>query len=154
MVGKTAPITKADQRRLEIITKHCGCLCCVISGHLYRAATVEHVTDGGRRVEIDDKSEHQCTIGLCEWHHFGALLPGQTRQGMVGTMGPSLAWGRIPFEEFYGDEVNVLIPCQDYFIKLFEASPWLEYDLPRKAARELRLHWTEIYHAAILQSNE
>lgn len=150
MVGNTAPITEADRQRFEIITKFCGCLPCIISGMGYRPCTVEHVTDRGRRLE----NEHQGSIGLCEWHHFGTLDEGQTRQGMSGTLGPSLAWGRINFEEHFGDEVTVLLPCQNQLIEWFTQSPWQEYDLPRQIARRLRIEWTDRYHASILQSAE
>lgn len=150
MVGKTSPIKPADKERFDIIAKHCGCLPCIISGMGYVPCTIEHVTSRGRRLA----DEHQATIGLCEWHHFATLGPGQTRQGMSGTLGPSLAWGRKNFEDHFGDEVTVLIPCQNYLISLFEAQPWLEYDLPRATARQLRIEWTTIYHASISQSPE
>ena len=132
---------------MEIITKHCGCLPCLLTGHLNVLTTIEHVTEAGRRVGGED--QHQWTIGLCPWHHFGHNSRGWQRQQMQGEYGPPLAYGRKNFEEHFGDEVTVLVPTQDFLLALFAEKPWPEYDLPRDNARKLRIHWIELNHASV-----
>jgi len=61
---------------------------------------------------------------------------------MIETLGPSFAHGRGAFKEHFGDEVDVLVPTQDFLIGLFDAQPWQEYALPRDVARETRKFWT------------
>ena len=146
MVGKTARIRKSDRDRFEVIKSHCGCLPCMLLGHLDRHTSIEHVTDAGRRVG-KDSAQHEASIGLCAWHHYGRPDPGQQKQVMIGNYGPSLAHGRKPFEEFFGDEVDVLIPVQDYLLELFAADPWQEYHLPGNVARRTRTKWIELNHA-------
>ena len=147
MVGKTAPIRKSDRERFDIIKLYCGCLPCLLMGHLDVHTTIEHVTEQGRR--IGKGSEQHCwTIGLCVWHHFGHLPNHTTRQKISGERGASLVWGRKIFEEDFGDEVTVLVPVQDFMLKLFADKPWAEYSVPRHIAREVRNHWIELNHAA------
>lgn len=141
MVGQTEPIRPKDKRRLLIIKTHCGCLCCLLMGWLDVHATIEHITDRGRRIG------HHATLGLCGWHHFGYCHKGNSRQYMIGEFGPSLALGRIPFEEFFGDERKVLLPIQNSLLKRFAADPWPEYNLPGKVAIDTRNEWIELNHA-------
>lgn len=145
MVGRTAPIRKDDRRRFEIIKLHCGCLPCLLIGHLDRHASIEHVTEAGRRV--GKLEQHENTIGLCNWHHFGSCMPGWTRHKMVGEFGPSLARGRKQFEDFFGDEVKLLIPVQDHMLDLFAADPWPEYTVTAEVARQTRDLWIELSNA-------
>jgi hypothetical protein len=151
MVGKTPRAKKNERDRMEIIAKHCGCLPCLLMGHLDVLTTVEHVTEHGRRVGGDE--QHRWTIGLDKWHHFGHNNHGWTSQQMSGEFGPPLSWGRHIFEEHFGDEVTVLVPVQDFMLAQFAETPWPEYTLPRDVARKVRLHWIELNHAsATLQS--
>ena len=145
MVGKTAPIRAHDAERMETIAKYCGCLPCLLVGLLDVHTTIEHVTEAGRRVGNDE--QHQHTIGLCDWHHFGTCRGEQTRQKISGDRGPSLAWGRRTFEEHFGDEVKVLVPTQDFMLDQFAALPWPEYSVPRTVARRVRLFWIELRYA-------
>lgn len=126
---------------METIAKHCGCLPCLLVGFSDIHTTIEHVTDRGRRVGGDE--QHQMTIGLCPWHHFGHLPAGASLQGQIGEFGPSLIW-RNHFEEHFGDEVDVLIPTQDYLLALFDENPWPEYALPRNVARRVRIEWIDL----------
>lgn len=151
MVGKTAPIRKHDAQRMDTIAKHCGCLPCLLMGFSDVHTTIEHVTERGRRV--GDEEQHQWTIGLCVWHHFGRPLPqwesmpgrvGGPLQATSGALGPSLIWGRTTFEEHFGDEVNVLVPVQDFMLAQFDEAPWPEYSVPRQVARAVRNHWIEL----------
>lgn len=137
---------------MEKIHKYCGCLPCLISGVSDRPTTIEHVTDRGRRV--GDLEQHQWTIGLCEWHHFGKHLDnwqglpghiGGPNQATSGLLGPSLAWGRRAFEEHFGDEVEILVPTQDFVLARFDEAPWPEYALPRDVSRRTRMYWLDLY---------
>lgn len=142
MVGKTRRALKNERDRMDIIAKHCGCLPCLLMGYSDVHTTIEHVTNRGRRLE----NEHMATIGLCVWHHFGHTQG--IYQAVTGERGPTLVAGRHIFEAHFGDEVKVLLPCQDFMISLFYESPWLEYTVPRRICRQVRNKWIEI-NAAI-----
>lgn len=141
MVGKTRPIRAKDAKRMDKIAKHCGCLPCLLMGYLDVHTTIEHVTEAGRRIEGEE--QHQWTIGLCTWHHFGHLA-GYSRQQMSGFRGPPLTWGRRIFEEHFGDEVKVLVPTQNFMLAAFDRQPWHEYAVPRNVARDVRNHWIDL----------
>ncbi len=141
MVGETAPIRPKDKRRFLIIKSHCGCLCCLLMGWLDVHATIEHITEAGRR------KGHHASLGLCGWHHFGYCHKGTRSDYMTAEFGPSLANGRKPFEDHFGDEVAVLLPIQNYLLKRFAADPWPEYNLPGNVAIDTRNKWIELNHA-------
>ena len=143
MVGKTPRILKDERERLRIIKIYCGCLPCLLRGHLDRWTTIEHVTENGRRVGVES-DQHANTIGLCMWHHFGVCDPGQQCEPMRRELGPALAHGRYAFEEVFGDEVKILIPVQNFLIAQFDESPWPEHNVNRKAARRTRNRWIEL----------
>lgn len=130
---------------MEIIAKHCGCLPCLLKGISDVHTTVEHVTEAGRRVGNDE--QHQWTIGLCVWHHFGRTSSSAHRNLIIQSFGPCLADGRKPFEDYFGDEVQVLVPTQDFMLAEFDAQPWPEYSVPRKVAHRVRKHWRRLHHA-------
>jgi hypothetical protein len=139
MVGQTPRARKNDRQRMDTIAKHCGCLPCLLMGHLDIHTTIEHVTDCGRRVGGDE--QHQWTIGLCVWHHFGHVHNHWSRQQMSGEFGPPLTWGRSIFEEHFGDELTILVPVQNFMLAEFDRQPWPEYALHREVARTVRNHW-------------
>lgn len=143
MVGKTAPITDRDRVRFRVIKEYIGCIACLLefdgAGDI-ALTTIEHVTDRGRRLA----DEHQATIGLCEWHHQAKPWPGLRPDEMRRVLGPSLAEGRYPFEERYGDEVNVLLPVVDDLIMLLAADPWEEYTIPAQVRHQARHKWREL----------
>lgn len=143
MVGKTPRILKDERERLRIIKIYCGCLPCLLRGHLDRWTTIEHVTENGRRVGVES-DQHANTVGLCMWHHFGVCDPGLQRDPMTRELGPALAHGRYAFEEVFGDEVKILIPVQNFLIAQFDESPWPEHNVNRKAARRTRNRWIEL----------
>jgi len=62
---------------------------------------------------------------------------------MSGELGPSLIWGRMTFEEHFGDEVHVLVPVQDFMLELFADRAWPEYSVPRDVARLTRIKWID-----------
>lgn len=139
MVGKTPRALKNERVRMETIKQHCGCLPCLLMGFLDVHTSIEHVTKRGRRVG-SGSDVHKWTIGLCAWHHFG--------HGGGPERGPSLALGRVPFEELFGDEVKVMVPTQDFLLDLFDRAPWPEYSLPRNIARLTRNKWIELNNAS------
>lgn len=142
MVGKTRPIRAKDAKRMDTISRYCGCLPCLLMGYLDVHTSIEHVTEAGRRIADDE--QHQHTIGLCAWHHFGHCREGRDRQQMSGFVGPPLTWGRKIFEEHFGDEVKILVPTQDFMLALFDENPWPEYAVPRHVARNVRNHWIDL----------
>lgn len=114
MVGKTKPATKDEKQRMESL-KELPCLCCMLTGMniVCGPTEVEHVTDRGRRLG------HDKTLALGLWHHRGEKAfqyQGMTNQEMSGAFGPSLAHGRKPFEQRYGDESEVLVRLQDWVL--------------------------------------
>ena len=125
---------------MDIIVHYCGCLPCLLVGYLDVHATVEHCTNRGRRIG-KGAEQHEWTIGLCVWHHFGHQRNHWNRQKMSGEFGPPLTWGRNNFEEHFGDEVNVLVPVQDFMLTLFADNPWQAFEVPRRIASDVRNHW-------------
>jgi len=145
MVGKTAPIKRLDEVRFHVIQEYCGCLACLLQGHelgheAIALTTIEHVTEHGRRLP----DEHQATIGLCPYHHFGTPWRMLRRDDMLRILGPSLAHGRKPFEAHFGDEVKVLLPVQDELILLFAGDPWPAYTMPRAVRKTAVELWTRL----------
>lgn len=145
MVGKTRPVTRQDEIRFQVIQYHVGCICCAIDMHQaghedISLTTIEHVTSHGRRLE----DEHQATIGLCPWHHQAVPWNGLTKKEMELILGPSLAGGRKPFEERYGDEVDVLLALQDDIIIWFAQEPWPEYTMPASVRERIRAQWRNL----------
>jgi hypothetical protein len=143
VVGKTPRILKDERKRLENIKLYCGCLPCLLMGHLDRHTTIEHVTENGRRVGVKS-AQHANTVGLCMWHHFGVCDHGQQKPFMIGEYGASLALGRRLFENHFGDEVHVLIPVQNYLLDQLESDPWPEYSVSRKASIATRNQWIKL----------
>jgi len=146
MVGKTQPVLEDERARLQTIKIYCGCLPCLLRGHLDRWTTIEHVTERGRRVGIKS-AEHINTIGLCMWHHFGICDPGLRRAGMAAELGPALAHGRYPFEQTFGDEVKILIPVQNFLVAEFDLRPWPAHNVNHRAARRTRTLWIQLNRA-------
>lgn len=94
--------TKAEAAWLRSV-KEAGCVCCAARGY-YRqeggpVAEAHHLLSGGIR------RGHQHTVGLCSWHHRGALIvAGWTHATHRRLLGPSLAEGSVPFHEAFGDD--------------------------------------------------
>jgi len=143
MVGKTPRILKNERARLDKIKTYCGCLPCLLRGHLDVQATIQHVTDCGRRLGKDSE-QHQNTYGSCIWHHLGHLPNHSKRSEYRKELGPALAHGRQPFEQAFGDEVKILIPVQNFLIAKFDAEPWPAHNINRKAARQTQRQWISL----------
>ena len=108
MVGKTKHRTKADEKHLDV-TAEIGCIPCLLDNYPDIPATIQHVTEAGRR----NKDQHQHVYGSCPWHHQGQAPPffvGSTTQCEV-MYRPSFARNKRVFEERYGPE-EVLVQVQ------------------------------------------
>lgn len=116
------------------IATYCGCLPCLVYGRKDMHAQVHHVVEGGKRVG------HDCTIGLCPWHHVAMPWDGVGEPEMERRFGPSLAHGMTPYERRYGPE-RYLVEVQDYMLRLFAADPWQEYNVSRTAAKQVHAFW-------------
>lgn len=106
MVGKTKHRTQADNERLDILSAYC--LPCVLEGWPGNRGTIQHVTEGGRRLE----DEHQATYPACEWHHLGER-PVITREcvpmGRIEELfGPSFARNKRAYQKRYGTERQLI----------------------------------------------
>lgn len=136
MVGKTKAANKAEARRMGLIGgQYFGCIPC-IKHEKFSLATVQHVTAGFKRLG------HRHTYGCCPWHHFGTPFTDgrgvtMARHEMEALIGPSLAFNRRAYKEFYGSE-ELLIAVQDWLIECYDANPWPDYLLPAGVAAEAR----------------
>ena len=131
MVGKTKTATVKEKARMNDLSAS-GCLCCVLASGNTRPSEVHHLTSAGRR------NGHMCTSALCEFHHRGHISDGQTKQSMSGLVGPSYAWGRRGFQEFFGSD-DLLLKIQDLILSHFHENPWYDYIVPTEV-RRLAVH--------------
>lgn len=100
MVGRTAPILKADRARFEAL-REIGCIACIHWG-ITAPAEVHHLLSGGRR------QGHQFTIPLCQWHHRGVPWTAQTSAETEASAGPSLALSSKRFHREFGTDYDLL----------------------------------------------
>ena len=142
MVGRTTPPTAEEKRRMELIGEQIfGCIPCLLEDLPFRAATVQHVVEGGKRLG------HQATYGLCPWHHFATKPdPGMSKTTILKVFGPSLANGSKPYRERYGSEA-MLVEVQDFMIDLWLQHPWFPADLPQAARDHTRAYWRQLFNA-------
>ena len=94
--------TLAEAAWLRMV-KEAGCVCCAARGYDREPggplAEAHHLLSGGIR------RGHLHTVGLCAWHHRGALIvTGWTHATHRRLLGPSLAEGSVPFHEAFGDD--------------------------------------------------
>ncbi len=127
-------MNKADSTRMQAI-KESGCICCLLITGKTQAPDVHHLTSGSRR------RGHQATIGLCPYHHRGHLN-GVSKQVILGLVGPSYAWGRRGFQEFFGSD-DLLLKIQNVILKRFDEKPWFDYVIPGLVKREAQHLWAE-----------
>jgi Recombination enhancement, RecA-dependent nuclease len=135
VVGKTKAPNKDEARRMDLIGgQYFGCIPC-LKHDKFSLATVQHVTAGFKRLG------HRYTYGCCPWHHFGTPFTvndvSLTRLEMEDLIGPSLAFNRRAYKDFYGSE-ELLIAVQDWLIECYDANPWPDYLLPAGVAAEAR----------------
>jgi len=128
-------MNKADKARMQAI-KDSGCIATLLATGQSQAPDVHHLTSGGRR------NGHQHTIGLSPYHHRGLIPDGHTKQSMSGLMGPSYAWGRKGFAEFFGGD-ELLLQIQNRILTRFNENPWNDYQIPTLVRREAQHLWAE-----------
>lgn len=143
MVGKTKPPTKDEKRRMTILKENIPCIPCLLVVDKVRLPSIQHTVSGMTR------DGHQSTYSACDWHHFGhplenwQTLPGHiggAKQATSGLLGPSFAWGRRPFEAFFGPE-ELLVKIASRLVASFEQSPWIDYNVPHDLRRRVRHFW-------------
>lgn len=115
--------------------KESGCICCLLATGKTQAPDVHHLTSGGRRIG------HQATIGLCPWHHRGHTQ-GQSKQFMMGLLGPSYAHGRRGFQEYFGRD-DLLLKFQNAVLNEYIENPWFDYCVPALVKRQAQHLWAE-----------
>jgi len=128
-------VNKTDKARLQAI-KDSGCIATLLATGQSQAPDVHHLTSGGRR------NGHQHTIGLSPYHHRGLIPDGHTKQSMSGLMGPSYAWGRKGFAEFFGSD-ELLLQIQNRILHRFNENPWFDYCVPTLIKREAQHLWAK-----------
>jgi hypothetical protein len=98
----TKAMTKAEAAHVTAI-KHAGCLLCTELGYPREEggplAEAHHLLSGGIR------RGHMETIGLCPWHHRGALIvQGWDHARHRLRLGPALSEGSVPFQQQWGTD--------------------------------------------------
>lgn len=136
MVGRAAPANQSQKKRMALI-KTLGCVPCVLKNWPDVAGDCHHVVDGGVRLG------HDHTFSCCLWHHRGEVSEGYTKQQMGGMIGSSLAHGSRFFAEEFGSQAT-LVAVQNYILERFEASPWLEFSMPRGIILDIYYFWTDL----------
>ena len=107
MNHSTRKPNKAEQRRLDALSR-LPCCCCVFEGVEQPNRTeIHHLVDKGSRKL---SGGHMATIPLCGWHHRSALpVHPQRKLATAAAMyGPSLALEKRKFVERYGTERSLL----------------------------------------------
>lgn len=126
---------QADKARMQAI-KDSGCILTLLATNQYsQAPDVHHLTDCGRR------RGHQATIGASPYHHRGLIPDGYSKQTISGLLGPSYAWGKRGFHEFFGPD-DLLLEIQDLVLGEFKAYPWPDYQIPEPVRHATKLLWT------------
>jgi len=111
MVGHTEKQTRDEAARMTAMSYQ-GCIPCMIDRWNDVPATVQHVTDGGRRLG------HRDTYKSCPWHHLGQVdeaFYGSVKR-MTEVRGPSFAHDKPAFEARYGSELE-LVQIQDALVR-------------------------------------
>lgn len=114
MKHSTGKPTKAQEERFRWI-REVGCVACRMRMRGWQCAEVHHLTvtgqHGGKR------RGHDFTVGLCPYHHRGALNGMSTVQARE-ELGPSLALEPRAFRELFGRD-DRLLELQDEWIAMF-----------------------------------
>lgn len=134
MVGKVVPATKAEREHQDIIKTYCGCLPCLLEGRFDIHATIQHVSEGRKRLGQD------MVWGGCIWHHMAQPWPGCTEDYMLYQHGPSLMGHHRQFNETYGGE-RLLVEVQNYMVSLWRSQPWQPHCVPVEVAKKVRDFW-------------
>ncbi len=106
-------ITKAHQRRFDIITREVGCICCRMKFGCYVEAQANHLLSGYRL-------GHEHSTPECPWHHQGICFVGTDAKAMRRAFGPSRRLHKKAFRRDFGSDQNLLALTNDY-VRAFEA---------------------------------
>jgi len=106
-------ITKAQQRRFDIITREVGCICCRIKFGYYVEAQANHLLNGYRL-------GHEYSTPECPWHHQGICLTGTDARAMRKAFGPSRKLNKKAFRKEYGSD-EYLLTLTNLYVDAFEA---------------------------------
>lgn len=107
-------ITNAQKRRMDIITKEVGCICCRIELGLFVPAQANHLLNGYR-------VGHDAVVPECPWHHMGECLTGTDARAMRKTFGPSRRLHKKSFTKRFGSDKHLLI-ITNKLVAHFEAA--------------------------------
>ena len=111
-MAKPKQATKAEKRRMDIITREVGCIPCRHQFARYCPAECNHLLNGYR-------IGHAATVPECTWHHRGECLIGINAWTMRKTFGPSRKLHRKAFHKRYGSDEELLELTNDY-VRAFE----------------------------------
>lgn len=143
MVGRTKKPTKEEKKRMTILKEHVPCIPCLLVVNKIRLPSIQHTVSGMTR------DGHLSTYSSCDWHHFGHPLEswqnlpgaaGGAKQATSGLLGPSFAWGRRPFESFFGPE-SLLVTIASRLVASYESYPWIDYHVPHDIRRRVLDYW-------------
>lgn len=136
MVGRTKTPTKEQKQRMGTLKEHVPCIACLLATKRVRMPEIHHLVSGMRR------EGHDSTISLCEFHHRGMLPDGKNKQEVSGMLGPSLAWGKRSFQQFFGPE-RLLLKITDFLLDEFHNYPWERHNVPFDLRRRICQYWIE-----------
>jgi len=113
-MGAPKNISDSQRRRMEIITREVGCICCRVKFGHYVEAQANHLLNGYRL-------GHDYVTPECVWHHTGETPPGIDRASMRRTFGPSRKLHKKAFRKEFGSDQSLLALTNEY-VAAFEAS--------------------------------
>lgn len=109
----TKTATKAEKRRMDIITREVGCIPCRQKFARYIPAECNHLLNGYRIGNL-------ATVPECTWHHRGETFTGVSRAQMRETFGPSRKLHKRAYHKKFGSDSALLALTNDY-VNAFEA---------------------------------
>jgi hypothetical protein len=113
VVGRTAPQTRSDAARLQILSD-LYCIPCAIDNWA-EPAEIRHITEGFRRVN-GSETEHRWTYCICPWHHR-SVPPTE----IYYDFGPSMARDPRAYHARYGSE-RELVQIADALVRIVQAA--------------------------------
>lgn len=113
MIGTGLPApTVAEARRMDLIALG-GCICCWEFAEIEALCEVHHLTTGEHHGQL--RRGHAFTVGLCPWHHRGAIQLGDSLSRLrhapgqlANLVGPSYARQPNAFREAFGGDDALL----------------------------------------------
>lgn len=115
-MGKQKAATKAERRRMDIITREIGCIPCRLWHGRFVQAECNHLLNGNGGYRLG----HGDTVPECTWHHRGECLIGIDARAMRRTFGPSRKLHKRKFRESFGSD-QLLLQITNEYVRQFEA---------------------------------